>query len=177
MFKIKRSGRNDTDLLVGLRLKALKEVNKLGSDYNFPESFVSETRTFFQREDQTTVIAYDEEVVGCATMCCLDLMPTFDHPGGKRAHIMNVYVDPSHRRQGIASVMLGLLVDEAKNRGITEITLDSTEAGRELYLKNGFRPMEKRMSMDINELLRDSIEHTGIYSSGCRSCSGCRNKE
>ncbi len=173
MFRIKKSDRNDTDLLIELRLRALKEVNKLGDDYIFPESFISGTREFFQREAQNTVIAYDGEAVGCATMCCLDLMPTFDHPGGKRAHIMNVYVVPSHRRQGIASVMLGLLVDEAKNKGITEITLDSTVAGRELYLKNGFRPMEKRMSLDINDLFRDSIEHTGIYSSGCKGCSGC----
>ena len=36
---------------------------------------------------------------------------------------MNVYVDDSYRRKGIAVKMMSMLIDEAKAKGVTEITL------------------------------------------------------
>ena len=34
--------------------------------------------------------------------------------------------------------MVSMLTDEARNRGVTEISLDATEEGRPLYKKLGF---------------------------------------
>lgn len=53
-------------------------------------------------DNQTTVLAIDECVIGCATICYIDMMPTFSHPTGKRAHLMNVYTNCEYRRRGIA---------------------------------------------------------------------------
>lgn len=38
------------------------------------------------------------------TLCYVDMMPTFSHPTGKRAHLMNVYTNRLYRRQGVASL-------------------------------------------------------------------------
>ena len=86
-----------------------------------------------------TVLALDgEETVGCASMSFIRVMPTFDHPTGRRAHLMNVYTRDEYRRQGIAKKMVKLLIDESWREGVTEISLDATVSGRPLYESMGF---------------------------------------
>ena len=86
-----------------------------------------------------SVLALDgERVIGCATICYITIMPTFSHPTGKRAHLMNVYTAKEFRGQGIGKKMVDLLIEDAWNKGATEISLDATESGRPLYRKCGF---------------------------------------
>ena len=87
-------------------------------------------------------------MLGCASMCYVELMPTFSHPAGKRAHLMNVWTDPSRRREGIAARMVSMLIEEAWKRGVTEISLDATEAGKPLYRKLGFHGSEEHMVLE-----------------------------
>lgn len=100
----------------------------------FEGEFTRLSSEYFTNGDQTTVLAFDgERSVGCATICYITLMPTFDHPMGKRAHIMNVYTNADYRRSGIARQMMGILLDKTKERGVTYVSLDATESGRPLY--------------------------------------------
>ena len=111
--------------------------------------FQEASRRYFLSGDQDTVLALDgDRVVGCASMCYIRMMPTFSHPTGKRAHLMNVYTDPARRREGIAAKMVSMLIEEAWNKGITEISLDATEAGRPLYRKLGFRDSYECMILE-----------------------------
>ena len=77
------------------------------------------------------------------------MMPTFSHPTGKRAHLMNVYVKKDFRRKGLAKKMLELLIEEAKSRKVTEISLDATEKGRPLYESMGFCSNDSAMTMKL----------------------------
>jgi len=52
---------------------------------------------------------------------------------------MNVYTRENFRRRGIGEQMVKFLIDEAKERGVTEISLDATDEGRFLYEKLGFK--------------------------------------
>lgn len=74
-------------------------------------------------------------------------MPTFEHPTGKRAHLMNVYVRAAARRRGIGTAMVARLIEEARSRGATEISLDATEDGRALYESLGFRESGEAMRL------------------------------
>ena len=76
-------------------------------------------------------------------------MPTYDHPTGKRAHLMNVYTNKDYRRQGIGKKMVELLIDEAKSKGCTEISLDATEQGRCLYTQLGFTANNNGMVLNL----------------------------
>ncbi len=137
---------NDIDALLQVRLDMLRVVNSLGQDYTYSDDFVRASRNYFLNGDQSTVIGIsDDRIVGCASICFIDVMPTFDHPTGKRAHLMNVYTDAAYRRQGIAYQMTMMLIDAAWERGATEISLDATESGRALYRKCGFRDSEECM--------------------------------
>lgn len=141
---------SDIELLMQVRLEMLREVNDLPGDYVYDEAFMAESRRYFENGDQTTVIALDDgKVAGCASLSYIRIMPTFDHPTGARAHLMNVYTKSEHRRRGIAKRMIEMLICEAKEKGVTEISLDATEMGRPLYEALGFEASRAGMVMEL----------------------------
>ena len=140
---------NDIEWLMRSRLDTLRAVNRLDGEDPFGDDFRAATRKYFLEGDQTTALAMDGgRVTGCATICYLEMMPTFSHPTGKRAHLMNVYTDPAWRREGIAFRLVSMLIAEAWGRGVTEISLDATEAGKPLYRKLGFHGSEEHMVLE-----------------------------
>ena len=144
---------DDIELLMSSRLEMLKVVNNLPADYIFSEELITYSKEYFEKGNQTTILAIDEEidsVIGCATLCYIEMMPTFSHPTGKRAHLMNVYTNQDYRRKGIAMRMMELLIIEARDRGVTEISLDATESGRPLYEKCGFKASDECMTLNLD---------------------------
>ena len=139
MINIKIATKDDIEDMMSSRLEMLKVVNDLPEDYKYTDEMIKKSRDYFLNGNHLSVLAYDEgEVIGCASMSFIRIMPTFDHPTGKRAHLMNVYTRSEYRRQGIARKMVGLLIDESWKAGATEISLDATESGRPLYESMGF---------------------------------------
>ncbi|PWJ68639.1 ribosomal protein S18 acetylase RimI-like enzyme [Ruminococcaceae bacterium R-25] len=139
MIEYKIATNEDIELLMSSRLEMLKVVNNLPADYGYSEEIVRESRDYFLNGDHITVLAIDDgKVIGCASMSFMWIMPTFSHPTGRRAHLMNVYTRSEYRRQGIARKMVNMLIDETWKRGATEISLDATTMGRPLYESLGF---------------------------------------
>lgn len=152
MIEYRIATNEDMELLMSSRLEMLRVVNGLPEAYEFDAVLVKESRNYFAEGDQTTVLALEQgQVIGCATLCYIGLMPTFSHPTGKRAHLMNVYTRERYRRQGIAARMVEMLIREARVRGATEISLDATESGRPLYERLGFAASKECMVMSLGE--------------------------
>ncbi len=144
---------NDIDMLMDVRLSMLRIVNDLPADYIFDDELVVSSRRYFLEGDQTTVVAVnDGRCVACASMSYIEIMPTFSHSSGKRAHLMNVYTEESYRRRGIARQLVNMLIEDARVHGATEISLDATESGRPLYESMGFKASEECMVIDIQQL-------------------------
>ncbi len=151
IMEIKKATQNDIDDLMQLRLEMLKVVNSLNEDAHFDEKLVQCSREYFLNGDQTTVFAMEEnKIAGCASISYITIMPTFSHPTGKRAHLMNVYTRKEFRRKGAGKMMINFLIDEAKSRGVTEISLDATEMGRPLYKALGFNSNEEGMNLNCS---------------------------
>lgn len=149
-MNIIKATKTDLDTVMNIRIEMLKVVNSLPENTSFDRELIDNTKSYFQKSCQTTVLAIeDKEAVGCGTICYVDIMPTWDHPTGKRAHIMNVYVRSEHRKKGIAFKMMERLIEEAKQKGVTEISLDATESGRPLYKKCGFVSTKEGMVLHI----------------------------
>lgn len=130
------------------------EVCGFGKDYEFSAEFMEATKEYFLHGEGTTVLAIDDssgvlQIAGNATLCYTNLLPTFSHPSGKRAHLMNVHVEKKFHRKGIVRKMIDLLVDEAKERGVTEISLDATDDGRKLYEAMDWRTNTEAMAKDL----------------------------
>ena len=153
MIEYKIATSEDIAELMQIRLEMLREVNDLSPDYVFSEEFCLYSRDYFLNGQHTTVLAIDgkiNEPIGCATLCYMEFMPTFSHPTGKRSHLMNVYTAPDYRGQGMARRMVEMLIEEARRRGVTEISLDATASGRPLYRKLGFRDSAECMVLTLD---------------------------
>ena len=149
-IKYIKTTKDDMELLMKVRLEMLREVNHLPDEYVYDEVLVKESRKYFEEGEQSTVLAFDgQEVVGCASLSYIWIMPSFSHPTGKRAHLMNVYTRKDHRRMGISKKMVETLINEAKEYGVTEISLDATKMGRPLYEVLGFVASSSGMVMEI----------------------------
>ena len=147
-MQIKKTNQNDIEALMEIRLEMLRVVNGLDENVDFDKILVDTSREYFLNGDQTTVFAMDgDRIAGCASISYITIMPTFSHPSGKRAHLMNVFTRKEYRRQGVAQKMVEFLIDDARAHGATEISLDATEMGKPLYKSLGFEENAAGMAL------------------------------
>ena len=147
----KKATIDDLELLTNTRITVLRAANKLSANEDM--SVVKEESYHYYRDALTndTHVAYlifdDNEWVGAGGISFFKVMPTFHNPTGRKAYIMNMYTKPEYRRNGIAYKTLDLLIEEAKRKGITAISLEATDMGRPLYEKYGFVKMNDEMEL------------------------------
>jgi ribosomal protein S18 acetylase RimI-like enzyme len=80
------------------------------------------------------------KVVAGAGLMIMDWPPhPLDPRQDKRGYLLNVYVEPEHRRKRLASHLIEMALSEARRRKIRVVALHSPEPGRPLYESNGFR--------------------------------------
>ena len=150
IMEYKIATEKDIEEVMNIRLEMLRVVNNMNDDEVFSEELVNCSRRYFVEGNQVTCLAIDNgSAIGCASISYFEVMPTFSHPTGKRAHLMNVYTRTEYRRQGIAKKMVELLIEDAKEKHATEISLDATESGRPLYEKLGFKASDECMVMEL----------------------------
>lgn len=141
----------DLEILTETRIEVLRAANKLSADVDMSE-VTRQSREYYRNAlENDTHLAYlifDEDTfVGAGGISYFQVMPTYHNPTGKKAYIMNMYTNPDYRRQGIAFKTLELLVADARERGVTAISLEATDMGRPLYKKYGFIKMNDEMEL------------------------------
>ena len=139
------------DQAVSLRFEMINSLSFLPG-FEIDDAFKAHTRRYFAEGSQTTLLAMEEgEAVACATICYTAYLPTRHHQAGKRAHIMNVYTIERCRRQGIAKRLVEMLMDEAREKGVTHISLDATDMGRLLYESLGYHESDEYMEINVGQ--------------------------
>ena len=134
------ANKSDCSVLTQLRMQMSKE-----RDADFCEETLYEnTFDFFTRtleagshiaflcEDHGTVIA-------TAGLSLFEMPPTTKLPNGKVAKLMNMYVIPTYRSQGIAKHMLTFVLNYAREHSYHKIMLNSSPMGEPLYQDFGFQ--------------------------------------
>lgn len=139
----------DIDLLTKTRIEVLRAANGLSDDTDMAE-IEHQSYEYYRKAlhdgTHTAYLAFDgNRFAGAGGISYYQVMPTFHNPTGNKAYIMNMYTKPEYRRQGIARRMLDILINDAKARGISFITLEATPMGRPLYENAGFVAMEDEM--------------------------------
>ncbi len=156
-FTYKRATIEDIDMLTKTRIEVLRAANRLSDDADMSE-VEKQSRIYYEKAlCNNTHIAYlvfdsignENCFVGAGGVSYFQVMPTYHNPSGNKAYIMNMYTKPEYRRKGIALKTLNLLVEDAKSRGITAISLEATDMGRPLYEKYGFLKMKDEMELPI----------------------------
>jgi ribosomal protein S18 acetylase RimI-like enzyme len=77
----------------------------------------------------------------------------------RRMHLVSMWVDPRHRRQGVARALIDLAVGWAAERQASEVVLwvaDQNDAARRLYERLGFQPTGERQPLPSNPARTES---------------------
>ena len=140
---------SDAEKLAEIRSIILKELNNVTSE---EERIVTERANleYFRKAlcDKTFIswIALDnEEIIATSGLSFSIVPPFFPILDGKVAYIMNMFTFPLYRKSGIGTELFKRVVDEAKHLGYKKITLHTTEMGRPLYEKYGFKDVHNEM--------------------------------
>ena len=147
----KKAKLEDIDILTKTRIEVLKAANQLPDNTDMSE-VERETYNYYQKAlrdgSHIAYLVFDEDrFVGAGRVSFFQVMPTYHNPSGNKAYIMNMYTHPEYRRKGVALKTLDLLVKDAKNKGVTAISLEATDMGRPLYEKYGFINMDHEMEL------------------------------
>lgn len=143
VITFRKVGTDDIPLLVEYRLQFLRELQGPGN----PEEEISIKNTlaeYFQSSlPEGSFIAWmaelDNQPIGFGGMVIQRIPAHFHLPNGLQGYILNMYTLPGHREQGIGAEILRRLVSEGKKIGLKRIYLNSTQAGVEIYKRNGFK--------------------------------------
>ena len=147
----RRAGLADLDLLTRTRIQVLRAANCLDESADLSE-VERQSRAYYEEflksGQHVALLVFDGgRFIGAGGVSFFRVMPTCCNPSGWKAYIMNMYTHPDYRRKGIARKTLDLLVQEARRRRISVISLEATEMGRPLYEAYGFVPMEHEMEL------------------------------
>lgn len=147
----KKASIKDIEILTQTRVEVLRAANKLSEDVDISmvekESYAYYEDCFEEDSHVAYIVYENNKFVGCGGVSFYKVMPTYHNPSGKKAYIMNMYTRPEHRRKGIALMMLDLLVNQAKERNIEQISLEATAMGRPVYERYGFTNMRDEMEL------------------------------
>jgi len=140
-FSYRKADINDADILAKIRSKFLAEANDTEAER---EQMEAANRAYFEKTlaDDSFVawLALEgNKIVATSGLSFYAVPPHHSNPSRNVAFVMNMYTLPEYRRQGLATRLLEMIVDEAKSRGYKKITLSATEMGRPLYEKFGFK--------------------------------------
>ena len=150
-FTYKKATIEDIDFLTTSRIEVLKAANKLAEDVDMTE-VKNQSYAYYKEalssKMHTAYLVFDgDRFIGAGGISYFRVMPTYHNASGNKAYIMNMYTNPDYRRLGITYKTLELLVADAKERGITAISLEATDMGRPLYEKFGFVKMNDEMEL------------------------------
>ncbi|CAM3567749.1 GNAT family N-acetyltransferase [Deinococcus frigens] len=95
------------------------------------------------------LIETEEQVVAGAGVIWQTLPPSPRSLGPVRAYILNVYVVPAQRGQGLARHLIQALLAECRARGVEQVSLHASEAGKSTYVSLGLVPTnEMRLTLE-----------------------------
>ena len=91
------------------------------------------------------LLEVEQTVIAGAGLVILEWGPTWHNPNPLAARIVNVFVEPDFRRQGLARKLVEHCLEETKTRNITHLHLSSTDMARGLYESLGFAEAKNQM--------------------------------
>lgn len=156
---IRQAGLNDLDTLISWRMEVLREVFGIPAGQDMTELEQANRKyyqTMLQTDGHIACFACHEEIIGCGGICIYQELPSPDNPTGMCAYLMNIYTRPQFRGQGAGERIVRWLVEQAMQRGVTKIYLETSDCGRNLYQRMGFTPM-----MDYLKLDKAAIDRKG----------------
>ena len=154
MAEIRRATAADAEAIAHMRMRMFvdAEVSTEAQMHTMVTNFVTWVRP--KLEDGSYLgwlVDGAHRPVAGAGLWVMDGPPHVTDDQPQRGYLLNFYVAPEMRRQGLARRLLELAVAETKTRGIKMATLHASKFGKPLYEQHGFT-----MSNEMRLMLGDS---------------------
>lgn len=105
-----------------------------------------------ERHHRQALVAYvDDAPVGMANAQIFTRMPAAGREAARWLYVANVYVAETHRRRGIARLLMETLLDFARANGMVRAVLAPSEMSIPLYASLGFRAADDLMRIDFTQ--------------------------
>jgi GNAT superfamily N-acetyltransferase len=156
-MEVRQARAADWESLRELRLRALADApdafaSTLETEAAFPEQ-VWRQRAEGGAASVNFIASEDGAGIGLAA-----IFAEADAPG--RMHLVGMWVDPRHRRRGVAHALVEQAVRWAEERRASEVILwvvDHNIPARRLYERVGFRPTGEGQPLPSNPALTESL--------------------
>lgn len=150
MIEYRKANISDVERLSQLRVTMLNEDSTYSESYNL--NIKNNTTHFIKNglaENSVVVWVALKDSIIIAMVCAnfFELPPNDWCPNARTAYIGNMYTIPDFRQKGIATRLLQLIIDEAKNKKCERVLLNTNDAGRSLYEGCGFEFSPTAMSL------------------------------
>lgn len=109
------------ELLAGLQAQYLADVISAGDGFGL-------------------IAEADSGPVGCIAGVIVKSQPSPRNVTGRIGHIVNLYVEESHRRRGIARMLTEGIIQRLRDEGVIMFQLWASDDARPLYESVGFEP-------------------------------------
>jgi ribosomal protein S18 acetylase RimI-like enzyme len=147
----RRAVADDVDVLTAHRLSFLAEIS--GASSSDPALRAAIAQYFSQSIPTNHFIAFlalaNEKIIATSGMTYHHHPPSNKNPAGREAYIMNMYTQPEFRRRGIATHLLQMLIDEARQTQCGKISLHVMLGARSIYSSLGFELIETEMRLNL----------------------------
>lgn len=149
-FAVRPTTLADINQLMQWRMRVLREVFADAADVGWDKLEATNRRFYVDHISAQTLEAVwainrEGAVMGCGDVCYQWELPSPDNVSGRNAYLMNIYVLPAYRRNGVGEAIVNYLVAMAKERECGKIYLETTDCGRRLYRRCGFTDLPSMM--------------------------------
>lgn len=147
---IKRLNIEDVESFLHLRLKLFYELQEIERDDDV-EKLKNSTMEYYLKNIDKTLITYGviekDKIVSIGSLCLFERISYIENLSGKEGYILNIYTLPEYRKKGYGKEITKKLIEYSKDIGIKRLWLNTSNEGKKLYSKLGFKNKENEMEI------------------------------
>jgi GNAT superfamily N-acetyltransferase len=141
-IQIRKIGLGEVELLTTYRIAYLTEMQGEQNEEYLLKLKDELNEYFTQALTEDRFFAFlaelNGEILSFGAMVIKKIPGDFNQSIYLEGDILNMYTVPFARRKGISALILQQLLNEARERGISKVSLHTTKDGEKLYRKFGF---------------------------------------
>ncbi|WP_294704863.1 GNAT family N-acetyltransferase [uncultured Fusobacterium sp.] len=147
---IKRLNIEDVESFLHLRLNLFYELQEIERNDDV-EKLKNSTMEYYLKNIDKTLITYGviekDKIVSIGSLCLFERIPYIENLSGKEGYILNIYTLPEYRKKGYGKEITKKLIEYSKDIGIKRLWLNTSNEGKKLYSKLGFKNKENKMEI------------------------------
>ncbi len=150
-FEFRFANNTDIDQLIKLRFQMQKEVHK-ANEIVLNQNYRNKLIHFFNKNITSksyvsAVAEIDNKIISAIGLSTYEKPPSITGASGIVGYITNVYTLPDYRGNGIASELMRMIIQYAKENQFDKLHLTSIDSAKKVYDNAGFKrpryiPME-----------------------------------